>query len=436
MASPFWTYVFDKLRWGLIDKPGPVQAVVKGVAHRFDEVRDDAVFMRAQWFPQLCEPELVPEHGYSRGVIRHHTETPEQYRRRVINAYAWHLLGGKQEGLPEILRFYGFDIAELESLRKYQSSRWAEFQVGLHNPNSLEEQNAILESLETFVWLINEYKPARSILARLYTDIYNITPLIWSEGRYSEHFYSHFSGVPASDLGGDWKDEGLILSFGQRLGIVIPGREDYGAPIFSGLGQMGFIAPYIDSPVWSQFNYSDDFPPKHGFTIGELFSFDWCVRTTTSYEWDNGEWDDRHWEEYSEWDRILPKWSIRYRDFARSQLVYGDDLITSQAGLWGGLNACYGIPTAVVIGNPPVWGEFAYSDDFDRQEVQILEQRLDRRGMTTGPVNIQDPHTYTQGIISMHTPELDDSWSGGWDDRRWYDHIAHFCITSHTKETE
>lgn len=435
MTSRFWKYFNDKLRWALINAPGPVAAVIQGLAHRLDVVRDDVVFLRDQGFARRCEPELVPVHGYARGITRHVTETPEQFRQRVINAYAWHMLGGKQEGLPQILRFYGFDIAEIVSMRKFQSSRWAEFQIGLHNPGDLAEQNAILETLETLVWLVNEYKPARSILARLYTDIYNITPLIWSEGNYSEHFYSHFSGIPASDLGGDWQDDGLIVSFGLRY-LTQAERVDYGAPMFGGLQRQGFIAPYIDAPVWSYFKYGDEFPQKHGFTIGELLSVDWCVRTSTSYPW-KGAWDKRHWREQSEWDRVLPTWYMRDTDIIRSQLYYSDTETTPQAGLWGGLNACYSLPTAVVVGKPLVWGEYVYSGDTERREIVILEQVLSRHGLTTEQVRPQAPQTGGAGVLSSGTaPRYNQTWSGKWDKRRWYNYSAGIAVTSYTKESE
>ena len=94
--SPFWRYFRDKLAWGLIHAPGPVAAIVKGLAHSLDEVREDAVFTREQWYPQLCQPEMVAYHGVSRGITRHWRENPEQFRQRVINAYStlrllsWH----------------------------------------------------------------------------------------------------------------------------------------------------------------------------------------------------------------------------------------------------------------------------------------------------------------------------------------------------------
>lgn len=422
----FWKYFSEVLKWRPILKPGPLQVLPKGTARRLDDLREDAIFLRAQWFTQLCEAELVPDYGLSRGLFRHKSETAEQFRQRVTNAYAWHLLGGKQEGVPEILRFYGFETLEIENLRKYQTSRWAEFQVGLKTPQTLAEQNLILEDLETLVWLINEYKPARSILARLYTDIYNINPLIWSEGQYSEHFYSHFSGVPASTLGEGWQDEDLQLSFGLRFVTEAKRLEGYGIPVFFGLEGRSFIAPYIDAPIWSQFHYGDEFPQKHGFTIGELFSLDWCERLSASYPW-SGPWDGRPWTEYTRWGRILPKWRMYNQEISRVQLVYSDPFVSSTGGRWGGLNACYGRPKAVLIDNPLIWGKSRYSEDTLRREITIHEQSIATKGITTPVPTRNSPTSQIKGHSFAQTNPLgNQEWSGSWDDRRWYDYQVFF----------
>ena len=435
MASPFWKYFSNTLRWALIDKPGPLQAVTKGLAHRLDGVRDDVSLLRAQFFPQLCEPVLVPAHGVSRGVIRHHTETPEQYRKRVINAYAWHKLGGKWEGLPQILKFYGFDIAELEGLSKYQSSRWAEFQIGFADSESLEEHADLLASLETLVWLINEYKPARSILARLYNDTYNITPLIWSEGNYSDHFYSHFSGVPASNLGDNWKDEELLLSFGHRLGIQTAPIVLTSQPAASGEQVLGIEARYISAPVWSYFNYSDDFAPAPGSSVLNVLNVDWCERLTESYSWE-GQWNRRQWEEKAHWGRRRPQWTMEITGLARSQLAYSGSTPGEWIGVWGGLNACYGVPTAVVVNSPNIWGAFCYSDDTEFQEIEILEQETSVFGVEAAPINTNGmPEASFTGTLGATPPPLhNQTWSGNWDNRRWHNYVGVFSITSQTKE--
>ena len=428
--SPFWRYFRDTLRLGLIDKPGPLQALGKGLAFSLDTVRDDAVFLRAQWFPQLCEPELVPAFGESRGLARHHTETPEQFRRRVINAYAWHMLGGKQEGLPQILEFYGYTVAEIENLRTYQPSRWAEFQVGLHTPATPTGQNAILADLQTLVWLINAYKPARSVLARLYTDVYNITPLVWSEGRWSNHYYSLFSGVPAGVLGpGFGGNADLIVSFGLRYGVEAERPEGAGQVTFSGEARTGFIVPYIDAPVWSYCRWSDDFPHKHGFSVGEIFSTDWCERIVTSSPWE-GAWDGRHWAEYSAWGRIVPQWEMHSKGMSRSRLVYSDPFITPTAGRWGGLNACWSVPVAVKVDKPIRWGGYAYSDSTERRRVTIHEQRRARRAvLVEAPTLEGGAAASARGLSAAATASLhNDAWEGAWDASRWNNYIAYFSI--------
>ena len=152
--SEFWKYFHDVLAWPLIHAPGPLQAVVNGAALAMDTVRDDIVYFRHQWFPSSCEPELVADHGKSRGLVRHAKETPEQFRQRVVHAYAWHLLAGKTEGVPQILRFYGFDALRIDNLRQWQPSRWAEFQLGLATPTTQADQKLLLDDLEVLIWLV------------------------------------------------------------------------------------------------------------------------------------------------------------------------------------------------------------------------------------------------------------------------------------------
>ena len=61
MASPFWSYFADKLHWPQAFPPGPLQAIVRGLAHHLDTTREDMPYLRQQFFPGLCEDDLVPE---------------------------------------------------------------------------------------------------------------------------------------------------------------------------------------------------------------------------------------------------------------------------------------------------------------------------------------------------------------------------------------
>ena len=429
--SEFWKYFRDTLAWPLIHTPGPLSSVVRGAALALDRVRDDVVFFRRQWFPALCEPELVADHGQSRGLVRHPKETPDQFRARVVNAYRWHLLGGKTEGLPEILNFYGFNTLTIENLRRYQPSRWAEFQVGLKTPATQEAQEALLADLDALIWLVNEYKPARSVLARLYTDIYNRVPTVWSEGpAWSEGFWSMFSGVPYPPPG-DGDDGGLIVSFGMVYRAQSERYNESGA----GLGvesRTGVLAPYIDRPVWSRSAWSEVFPKNHGFTIGELVSLHWCVRTTTSYAWRGG-WDSRRWQEAATWDRILPPWRFRWNSWARAQAVFswpgdggeaGDPVSVHGDGTWGDINACYSLPTATGITNPAKWGD-AWGHDPQRRDLTILERFRHKDGLVTPAVSPSVPQAAGIGCLAVGAAPLRNrGWAGGWNSRRW---LADLC---------
>ena len=181
-----WRYFRDILHWGPIQKPGPLQALAHGTARSMDQTREDMLYLRDQWLPARCEESMVPEHGESRGIIRHVgrqvTETPEQYRARVVHAYAWHMLGGKVAGLPEILKFYGFDVT-IENMRPFAPTRWAEFMVRLEAPPSYVDQFRQIEDLPELVWLLNEYKPARSFFSGSTTPPTTGGPLCWASGR-------------------------------------------------------------------------------------------------------------------------------------------------------------------------------------------------------------------------------------------------------------
>ena len=418
--SVFWRYFRDVLAWPLIHAPGPVQALVKGLALTLDGAREDAVYLRRQFFPGQCAEELVAAHGESRGVVRHPRETAEQYRQRVIKAYRWHMLGGKTLGLPEILKFYGFDALTVENLRNWQPSRWAEFQIGLRTPITQAEQAVILDNLETLVWLVNEYKPARSVLSRLYTESYNREPTIYSQGPvWGDGFYSHFSGVPVSSL------DDLVVSFGMgylcRAESVDP-RAEFGVE-----SARGVLIPYVDRPIWSRSDWGATYPLNSGFTVGELLSVHWCEKLTSSTPWE-GAWDGRPWAEKVLWDRMLPAWTLARRSWCRAQAVQswpGAVLARGRDGAYGDINACYSVPLVAICGKPPRWGAFAYSEeDRQRREIPILEQFHEVRGVTTAPFRAGDDVPVLSTVNVLRAAPVHNTDHAVWGRSRWGDNFA------------
>lgn len=163
MASPFWSYFHERLNWLPIFRPGPVSAIMKGLALHMDDVRADILWLRRQWNPVTCEPDLVQGYGESRGVFRNRFDSDESYRRRVIYAYSWHKLGGKVRGLERILAESGFSASVLQAS---DEALWAHFRVLLE----LGHRDFPPELASLFWFLANEYKPARSIIEGLITQ--------------------------------------------------------------------------------------------------------------------------------------------------------------------------------------------------------------------------------------------------------------------------
>ena len=160
--SPFWRYFHDRLHWPAIFRPGPLSALAKGLALYMDDVREDILWMRLQWHPATADDALIAAYGASRGIVRHRYDTDESYRRRVVNAFAWHKLGGKWRGLERIYAQNDFLARVLPS---DDPTLWAHFRVEL----DVTSADFTPDAAELSWWLANEYKAARSKLEGIRT---------------------------------------------------------------------------------------------------------------------------------------------------------------------------------------------------------------------------------------------------------------------------
>ncbi len=163
MGSPFWTYIHDRLRWLWIFRPGPLSALVRGIAMYFDGVREDIIWTRNQYIASLAVKELIDGYAQSRAVPRTRYDSDEQHRTRVVRAYAWHHLGGKVTGLPQILAEYGYPDSEIWNCRETDPKRWAHFELHLLTPSHQWD----LAEIEAVTALANLYKPGRSVLNKI-----------------------------------------------------------------------------------------------------------------------------------------------------------------------------------------------------------------------------------------------------------------------------
>ena len=161
--SPFWKYFRDTLAFGLISRPGALAVLVHALARTLDTVRRDVLWVRAQFVPPTAEEDYIPLHGDSRGAPRTRFDTSARYRTRVERAAAWHKLGGKIVGLPQILTEYGFSDGEIHNCREDDPDLWAHFDVNLLNPPG--DFNAA--DVEAVFALAGQYKPGRSVIRRV-----------------------------------------------------------------------------------------------------------------------------------------------------------------------------------------------------------------------------------------------------------------------------
>lgn len=408
MSSEFWRYFHDILRWPLIHSPGPLSALARGQAASLDETRDDILYFRQQWFPEHCEDALIPGFGASRGLTRHPRESAEQFRARVVNAWRWHLLGGKVQGLPEILKFYGFEVLAVENMRQFAPTRWAEFMVRLKTPESDIGQAEQVADIKTLIWLVNEYKPARSYFFRLYNDSYDRRPITLSIGpRLGSGWLSYWSGVTMPDAG----DSGTIISFGLRSRyqgeqvLTSPGRIALSA-VLAGRGMRR-----LNAFLLGKSRLSDTFIRRHSFVIGEIISLQNAERVFAPHGW-SGPWSGP-WVESSGWTRIIPAWRLRVLGFARSQLVPGH----RRNGVLGSLNGRLGaVRRAVAVDDSPILGDFRLSLHGPlRRVIPLLEYRRALLGFSCPQTGLCGPHGGLSACFCLRGERLDENgWQGPW----------------------
>lgn len=163
MGSAFWAYAHDTLRWLWIFRPGPLSALVKGIALYLDDIRKDVIWTRNQYLVHLAIMDLLPGYAQSRAIPRTRYDSDSQHRMRAERAYAWHHLGGKVEGLPQILAEYGYPNAVVYNCRQDDPKLWAHFELHLITPTHQWDQAEI----NAVTALANEYKPGRSVLKKI-----------------------------------------------------------------------------------------------------------------------------------------------------------------------------------------------------------------------------------------------------------------------------
>lgn len=136
----FWQYFKDYLAFPFIQQKNALAVIIKGLALTMDTVRKDIESMRDQFVVPKADDSLISNYGLSRGIPRIRFDNDKQYRTRVEKALAWHKLGGKNQGLVQILEEYGYPNGEIENLRHTAPARWATFNINLLDPGKVSSR--------------------------------------------------------------------------------------------------------------------------------------------------------------------------------------------------------------------------------------------------------------------------------------------------------
>jgi hypothetical protein len=226
-------------------------------------------------------PELLELLAWQLHVdFREVAKTPAQLEAMVRESIPWHRVKGTPASVKAALALFGLR-AELEE--DGVGDYWATYQIGLASIPDMETVKLVCR-------VAYEMHPARCSLYRMYTDVWDVRPGSYSDGRYSEAAYSYYSGVSVPGLpgGGD-----LIVSFGSlrsaqsmpELTLSYAGR----------IRERGVLAGIEDDLLYSAARYSETLQTlNHGFVRSRLRSIVIGRPVYRHYTW-TGLWDGREW---------------------------------------------------------------------------------------------------------------------------------------------
>ena len=167
----FKDYIIKTLGFFPLLKKGPLRALVAGASKSLDFAEKDIVFLRDKIMPETADSESIKKIAGSRGIRRWPVENDEDFKIRVIMAYAFWKKGENPLGMKEIIKAFGYEHPEILEHNNDQDKapdQYSTFSVSLGLNASVSETGFLLK-------LINEVKPARSklrqIKARSLTEI-------------------------------------------------------------------------------------------------------------------------------------------------------------------------------------------------------------------------------------------------------------------------
>ncbi len=158
----YWDYFKERLRLGLICRPGPLALLAEGGAVVLDATREQIISLRDQFHPETCDAEHLVNFARSRGIVQAPLESTEYYHARIKAAYHWWVRGGRASTMAAVMvNAFGAESASVVSLRGEDPARWAEFRLLIRG------RAGLVARLDQLIWVANDIKPARSKLANV-----------------------------------------------------------------------------------------------------------------------------------------------------------------------------------------------------------------------------------------------------------------------------
>lgn len=186
--SPFWRYCRDRLALQFITRVGALAALAHGICRCADDTAKDMRWLQAQFLPPKADEALIPLYGDSRGVERTRFDSDRQFRMRVERAFAWHRLGPKIFGMPQILREYGFGSCRIVDCRGQNPDLYAHFEIRLFKPPA----DFAADDVDRVFALADQYKPGRSKLRWVRFDVEQQAPMNFGASAQSTVIVDHF----------------------------------------------------------------------------------------------------------------------------------------------------------------------------------------------------------------------------------------------------
>ena len=186
--SVFWRYCRDRLALPVITKVGALAALVHGICRYADDAAADMRGLQGQFLPPKADETLIPLYGESRGVERTRFDSDGQFRLRVERAFAWHRLGPKTFGMPQILQEYGFGSCKIVNCRDQNPDLYAHFEIRLLKPPT----DFAADDVDRVFTLADQYKPGRSKLRWIQFGVEQQTPMSFGASAQSTVIVDHF----------------------------------------------------------------------------------------------------------------------------------------------------------------------------------------------------------------------------------------------------